>query len=84
MTRLYGNYQEIQKYTSSIVANSVKCSCSHRVAIPPQMDRVICSWCGHWVYRTKELEEEYKKKDFERKLKKYMKESEEKAKLRKS
>jgi len=76
MTRLCGNFQEIQKYTDSIIANSVKCSCSHRVTIPPQVDRVICTWCGHWVYRTKELEKEYKKKDFERKLKKYMKESE--------
>lgn len=68
----------IQKLTNAIIENSVKCLCSHRVAIPPQVDRVICSWCGHWVYKNKEIEEEYKKKDFERKLKRYLKESEEK------
>ena len=71
---------KIQKITNAIIDNSVKCPCSHRVAIPPQVDRVICSWCGHWVYKSKEIEEEYKKKDFERKLKKYLKETEEKSK----
>lgn len=70
----------VEKLASIISENSVKCSCTHTIAIPHHLDRVICGWCGHWVYKTKELEEEYKKKDFERKLKKYLKESEEKVK----
>lgn len=59
---------KIGKLTSFFVEQGVKCSCSHRVFIPPNVDRIICTWCKHWVYRTKELEKEYKKKEFLNKL----------------
>lgn len=72
------SYKEIEKYAQVMTKSKVKCKCSHKVNIPAYLDRVICDWCKNYVYRTPELEEEYKKKDFERKLKKYMKESEQK------
>lgn len=46
----------------------VKCKCSHTMAIPTFLDRMLCSHCGKWVYRTPELEEQYKKEEFKRKI----------------
>ena len=56
---------------------TIHCQCGHSFIIPNYVDRLICNFCGKWCYRTKELEKQYKQKDFERKLKKYMKESNE-------
>ena len=69
----YGlNEAEMDKYCSIITKNSTACKCTHKIPIPPKLDRVICSWCGHWVYRTPELEEKYKEQEkrlkFKRKL----------------
>ena len=33
-----------------------RCRCSHTQLIPNQLDRVICSHCGNYVYRNKKLE----------------------------
>lgn len=32
------------------------CSCGHKIVIPKWVEKQICSWCGHWVYRNKKLE----------------------------
>ena len=55
----------------------VYCKCGHSVVIKPIVDRILCSYCGYWIYRTPEIEKKYKQQDFERKLKKYLKESNE-------
>lgn len=31
-------------------------NCGHSNTIPVQLEKKICSWCGHTVYRTKEIE----------------------------
>lgn len=33
-----------------------KCECSHTQLIPNQIDKVICSHCGRWIYRDKNIE----------------------------
>lgn len=38
------------------------CKCGKRVLISKQ-DRALCSECGHWVYKTPELEFKYKLKE---------------------
>lgn len=48
-TKLLNAYSEIR----------VACKCSHTMSIRAR-DRVICSYCGNWVYRTPELEFKYK------------------------
>lgn len=40
----------------------VRCKCSHSVYIG-RMDRMMCSHCGEWVYRTPELQFKYKMKE---------------------
>lgn len=42
--------------------NRVRCKCSHTITIVNK-DRVICNYCGSWVYRTKEIEFQYKLKE---------------------
>ncbi len=36
------------------------CSCGHKAIIPYWVDKQMCTWCGHWVYRNKR--EEFKDK----------------------
>lgn len=33
-----------------------RCQCSHTQLIPNQLDKVICSHCGRWIYRDKNTE----------------------------
>ena len=65
--------KDTEKMRKVIAENSTLCSCGHKTAIPPFRDRMICSWCRRWVYRTPELEEKYKeeqkKKDFIKNMK---------------
>lgn len=43
--------------------NKIECKCGKRTNITTQLDRVICDWCGHWIYRTPQLEFKYKLKE---------------------
>ena len=34
-----------------------KCKhCGHKVVIPTWVDKQLCSWCGYYVFRNKQLE----------------------------
>ena len=48
--------------------HKVKCKCSHSVFMPYGTDKKICSYCGNYVYRNKEIE-------FKEKLLKKLKEN---------
>ena len=52
--------EEIEKYRTHIARNSVMCKCGRKIAIPYCIDKKVCDWCGHYVYRTPELEFKYK------------------------
>lgn len=45
-------FNEMSKYI-------VKCKCSHSVVITKQ-DRVLCTYCGNYVYKNKKIEFRYK------------------------
>ena len=49
-------FKEISKYCNEIQKFKVECKCGHRVMIPFGKDFKICNWCGHKVYRNKNLE----------------------------
>lgn len=55
-----GKISDIEKYASVITANSTKCKCGHTVTIPPQLDKVLCSWCGKYVFKSAEVEFKYR------------------------
>lgn len=45
-----------QKITNELDKVKIRCSCGHRVVVPLKIGKVLCSWCGHYVYRDKQLE----------------------------
>jgi len=36
------------------------CKCGHRVIIPIQRKKTLCSWCGNYVFRDKRDEFKYR------------------------
>lgn len=57
------NFNEMRKYADQISKATVYCKCGHGSVFSIQTDRIICSYCGHYVYRTPQLEFEYKLKE---------------------
>ena len=46
-----------------ITKNSVKCKCGCVSVFQAQTDRIICRWCGNWLYRTPQLKFKYEMKE---------------------
>lgn len=61
--------QEFERQADEYDKVKIRCKCGHRVIVPMWVDKKICSWCGHYVYRNKQLE-------FKEKLKEKRKERE--------
>lgn len=47
---------EWKRLTNEYDKVKVRCSCGRRVIIPVWVDKQLCDWCGHYVYRDKKLE----------------------------
>lgn len=62
----YLSFKEVEKLHDAIVNNKFQCKCGHKVFIPNEKKKALCNWCGHYVYRDKQLE-------FKEKLKKELK-----------
>ena len=56
-------YKEIEKYHRVLTDNKTKCKCGHSVAIPPHLNKVICSWCRNYVFRTPKDEFKHRMKE---------------------
>lgn len=41
----------------------VKCKCSHTILFTGYKDRLLCRYCGRYVYRNKNAEFKYKMKE---------------------
>lgn len=67
----YKTYKEIIKEDQAFADYKVTCKCSHSVIIPYRNKRVMCEFCGHWIYRDK-------KEEFKDKLKEKLKNEKEK------
>jgi uncharacterized paraquat-inducible protein A len=48
------------KRLRNITDNTIKCSCGHSMLM--NKDKVLCTWCGKYVYKDKKLEFEDKLK----------------------
>lgn len=48
--------EQFQRQTEEYNKVKVKCKCGHKLVIPVWVDKQICSWCHHYVYRNKQLE----------------------------
>lgn len=40
-----------------------KCKCGHRVVIPYNVDKQVCSWCKRYVFKNKKDEALYRIKE---------------------
>ena len=49
--------KELQKLIDAYSKLKVKCAyCGHKEVIPLKKDKQLCSWCGHYIYRNKQME----------------------------
>lgn len=57
------NYKDTIKFEKEIANKRVKCECGHTITFTnTRSDRVLCNWCGKFVYKNKQLEFKYKMK----------------------
>ena len=56
------NARAEKKRYEIIREHSKYCKCGHTVILY-NVDRVLCSWCGHWVYKDDKTEFMYKMKE---------------------
>lgn len=47
-------------YLSTLAKVKYRCKCGHKVIIPAGVKKLLCSWCGHYVFADKK--EEFKAK----------------------
>lgn len=60
MRMKYYHLEDPIKYDRVMVEKRKKCKCGHRINFPPNMDKIVCSWCGNYVFRDKKTEFEYR------------------------
>ena len=63
MEREILNNKELIKYHDIITKNRIKCKCGHSVVLPPELNKIICNWCGNYVFKSKKDEFEYRMKE---------------------
>ena len=50
-----GSYKEDSKKLDFYSKNSIKCKCGHTNFLGSR-EKIICSWCGEYVFRNKRIE----------------------------
>lgn len=55
------NYEK--KRIQPFVQNRYYCKCGHSVVILPREKKVLCSYCGHWVFKNEKDEFVYRLKE---------------------
>ena len=67
MARLL-KFGEYQKLVDAITPYKCQCKeCGRKKVIGVNSDRVLCDWCGHYIYKNDELEFKYKMQEALRK-----------------
>ena len=55
-------YDKPTEYTMANDKNHVKCKCGHTVEFWHGENRVLCTWCGNYVFKTPKDEYDYRMK----------------------
>ena len=50
--------KEDTRYFNERAKHKVKCKCGHSIAMKPTLNKILCRWCGNYVY--KEQKDEFK------------------------
>ena len=61
--------KEVKKYSEILTKNKIKCKCGHSVLISPNKDKIICQWCGNYVFKNEKLEFKFRVKEIINKVK---------------
>ena len=59
----FKSMNEIEKEHRIFQNYVVKCKCSHTILFTGVKDRLLCTYCGRYVYRDKKTEMKYKLKE---------------------
>ena len=51
------------KYARELEKGKLKCECGHSVIMPPNANKLICRWCGNYVFRNKRIEFGFRMKE---------------------
>lgn len=43
--------------------NRMYCKCGHSIMMRKDKDKIICSWCGHWIFKNKKDEFIYRMRE---------------------
>jgi len=54
---------EYRRMTEEYDKVKYTCKCGHRVIITNKQDKTICDWCGHYVFKSKKDEFEFRLKE---------------------
>ena len=55
--------KEYKRMTNEYDKIKYRCVCGHKVVIPKWVDKRVCSWCGRYVFKSKEDEFKYRLKE---------------------
>lgn len=50
------NFKEMREHELKLLKLNVKCKCGHTVNFTSNKNKIICSWCGNYVYKNKKVE----------------------------
>ena len=59
----FKTYRQLESDHRKHLDYMVKCKCTHTILFTGIKDRLICSHCGHWVYKNKRTELKYRIKE---------------------
>lgn len=57
------NKKQMDKMFDVYGQNTYTCSCGHRISIAKSCEKVVCSYCGRYVFRDKKDEFKYRMKE---------------------
>ena len=57
------NKKEMDRMFNTYREHSYKCNCGHTVVIPKYLDKIVCNYCGKYVFRNKRDEFVYRFKE---------------------
>ena len=61
--------QEYERRADELDKVKYRCKCGHRVIIPKGIDKQLCDWCNHYVFKEKSEEFKYRIQEKLRRIK---------------
>lgn len=59
----YKTFKQLEKEHDVFQNYVVRCPCGHSLIFTSKKDRILCNWCGQYVYKDKKAKYKYKMKE---------------------